>query len=156
MIPHFVKEYSSLFHSAQFNLTEDQMNILGNGLERNENNKINSIEIIKNSPIEITWRHKQQVEKVRLIFDSNFSDKKHIPCTFFKNMEPSFLHPHLPKNIIIKFLNEQNQWENHSEVNDNYRRYLEIPIDKDTLGLQICITDTWGSEIIKVFTIEPI
>ena len=63
---------------------------------------------------------------------------------------------HLPKNFILKVLNAQDQWEIISEVKNNYKRYVEIPIEKNTIALQLVITETWGSDIAKVFTIEPI
>jgi hypothetical protein len=155
LIPNYKKELSLLFHQAIINLPEDQMSILKNGMERDENNEINSIDIKKNQPVEITWSETQKVNKIRLVFDSNLKDRKHIPCTILKQPEIKFLYEHLPKQIIVKTLNSSNRWENHSEVNQNYKRLLEIPICKDTLGVQICITETWGNEVSKVFTIEP-
>lgn len=155
LIPNFKREYSHLFQQATFNLTEEQMAILNNGLERDENNQINSIEVKKNQPIIMTWREPQKVNKIRFVFDSNLKDRKHIPCTIFKQTEFKFLYEYLPRQIVIRVLNSNRQWVNHSEINQNYKRLLEIPISMDTLGVQICISETWGNEVCKIFAIEP-
>lgn len=155
LIPNYKKEFSDLFHQSTFNLTEDQINLIRNGMERDENNQINSIEVRKNQPVEITWRETQKVNKLRLVFDSNLKDRKHIPCTILKQPENKFLYEYLPKQIVVKVLNSMNQWIDHSIIELNYKRLLEIPIYKDTLGVQICITETWGNENSKIFTIEP-
>ena len=155
LIPNYNREQSRLLIAANFDLPAEQVAILKNGVERNENSIVNSIDIKLNQSIEISWPQAQTVKSLRLIFDSNFKDKKHIPCRYFNQLETNGPFEHLTKCFSIKSLNDQGQWENIVEVKNNYKRYVDISIEKNTIALQLNITETWGSDIAKVFTIEP-
>ena len=155
LIPNYKREISSLLQTAHFDLPENQINLLKNGLERDENGIVNSIDVKINQSIEISWPVPQKVKNLRLIFDSNFKDKKHIPCMYLNQLETKGPYEHLSKNFTIKALNNNDQWENIIDVKNNYKRYVDIPIEKNTIALQLNITETWGSDIAKIFTIEP-
>ncbi|MDP6357643.1 MAG: FAD-dependent oxidoreductase [Planctomycetota bacterium] len=106
---------------------------------------------------EICWEWEQPVQAggVRLVFDSDLSNNKRMPCAY-----PVSSRPKIPKLLVKSFRIESRsatgQWGAVYREDENCQRVLEIPLEVETTALRFIPESTWGESDVRVFGFEPL
>ncbi len=144
-IPRFNKNLSELTKRADYS-----HEILRNGKERGEKN----ICILKHGEAaEISFEKAETVERLRLIFDSDFNrDYHNMPCCY-PLKETRYK---LPKTLITEFeiiITDENGNSMVMSFN-NHQRFVRIPIGKKVKSIKFVPIKTNGCEDYRIFSLE--
>ena len=145
-IPWHKREVSKLSLNADCNY-----DIVRNGIERGENN---CLIINQGDFVEYKFDKNTQIQKIRLVFDSDLNRNYHnMPCCYKLN-EPNYKTPStLVKSYKIIGENEKGDVFN-IEVNNNRQRYVLHKVDWNVRSIKLIPKETYGDENFRIFNFE--
>ncbi|WOO41530.1 FAD-dependent oxidoreductase [Rubellicoccus peritrichatus] len=155
-LPGLAKPNQPLMEEAKItSSTGGDVTALMNGHERKVGDELNVWESTRGSVLTLNWEAPRHVECLRLVFDSDLSSHKRMPCRY--KLESANLK--LPKVLVRAFRVEaqidDGTWETVFSETDNRRRLVVIPIQRETRALRFIGESNWGNtETIRVFSIE--
>jgi hypothetical protein len=144
-LPWQVREVSTLSKRAHCNAE-----VIRNGHDRGEENLwIGN----KGDFLEYSFDAPEEVQEVRLVFDSDLNRKGYnmpcrypletpylkVPATLVKSFELHLIHPN--GNVAVT------RYENH-------QRFVRISINQPLKAVRLVPLDTWGAEDLRVFSFE--
>lgn len=128
--------------------------LLMDGYERDRENEVHAWTGEIGTAIEYRWNEAVNLSGARLVFDSNLSHEKRMPCTYPQKGQHS-VPSSLVKNFRLETLDDNGQWKlAHHEIN-NYQRLVEVPLRAATKGLRLVPETTWGAAGTRIFSFEP-
>ena len=96
----------------------------------------------------------QELSRCRIVFDSDFSLHKRLPCSFFKAGSRVKMPGTLVRDFNIEILEVNGKWKIEKSVKDQIQRYLSFDLKVKAKGVRLKINRSWGDETIKVFSFE--
>ena len=96
----------------------------------------------------------QELSRCRIVFDSDFSLHKRLPCSFFKAGSRVKMPGTLVRDFNIEILDDNGDWKIEKSVKDQIQRYLSFDLKVKAKGVRLKINRSWGDETIKVFSFE--
>lgn len=139
--------------SAQ--LSGDGASVLIDGVDRDRTDESHAWVGIVGQGIEYRWSQPVRVGAARLVFDSNLSNDKRMPCSYPQNGNRCALPGSLVKEFRIEALDEGGRWHTvHSEC-ENSQRLVRVPLDVETSALRLVPEATWGDVAVRIFGFEP-
>jgi hypothetical protein len=136
-----------------------------NGFDRDWEGNSNAWEAPIGSSIEYRFKTAVDVEKVRIIFDSNLnridpSRPRERPknMRYFKALDDvPFTPPNtLVKAFTIEVMDAAGGWHIAAEENNNFQRHVRVPVNKQAYGIRLTPKATWGAENARVFSLDLI
>ena len=145
-IPWHKREVSKLSLNADCNY-----DIVRNGIERGEDN---CLIINQGDFVEYKFDKNTQIQKIRLVFDSDLNRNYHnMPCCYKLN-EPNYKTPStLVKSYKIIGENEKGDVFD-IEVNNNRQRYVLHEVDWNVRSIKLIPKETYGDENFRIFNFE--
>jgi ribulose 1,5-bisphosphate synthetase/thiazole synthase len=103
----------------------------------------------------VTWNFSEpkNFDSVRLILDSDFSRTKRMPCSFPKKGNEAEMPAHLLKNGKIE-VKRKGKWEPLHEIENNFLRRVQLPLEDNLEGVRFTPTSTWGGEKLLVYSFD--
>jgi hypothetical protein len=104
----------------------------------------------------LTWPEPVDIAAVRLVFDSNLSHDKRMPCSYPLKGNRQSMPTTLVRGYRIEAADEAGQWQAVCRETDNYQRLAVTPVQRRAQGLRLVVETTWGDEQVKLFGFEAL
>ena len=161
-LPGLERASSPLLESASFNISDDQREILLNGIERDLNGCRNSIALSFSDYLSCTFEMPLGEKQLRLVFDSDL-DRRTVPQDgLFRNMgmnilssyQPIFVPRTLIKDFDIVLFDVAGQ-KHCVEIRNNAKRLVIIPISfPDIIKIELHPISSWGMAEVRLFSFD--
>lgn len=159
-LPDVKREISSLAKDAKINLSDEDVAILQNGIERpRKDNDKNHITLNKGEDITFTFDCKKKISQLRMQFDLDFGHKSVSPnwkMTVFAqklNQGLDFVPVKVAKTIVKAF-EIYADGKPVYETAENHYSFVRIPVEVEAKEIKIKFIDTWGEEKINIFACD--
>ncbi|MEI8248582.1 MAG: FAD-dependent oxidoreductase [Lentisphaerota bacterium] len=155
-IPWHVRKIPDLTMKAALTVSSDSPDNLLNGIERGLADNDNGWWGNANETITCTWKQPVKAERIRIVFDSDFSGFKRMRCNYPKDYPPATMPTMLAKDFDIEICSG-NTWETIYRITNNRRRLvmLELP-DGAVSACRMRLKSAWGGDKTHVFSFEVI
>jgi hypothetical protein len=146
-LPWHKREISQLTESAKITAASGDPEKIRNGYDRPIGSEDNGWTGNLGEWIEYSFKNIQQINELRLVFDSNLTRKIHnMPCNY-PLVQNNF---HVPETMIrefkIEILDDSEKWITIFDVKGNYQRLVKIKTEIKTKRIRLTPVSTWGSE----------
>lgn len=129
--------------------------VLRNGIERNLAGVDHGWWGRSGDWVTYTWGQPVAVNRVRLVFDSDFTRNKRMLCCYPKDQKPEPMPSMLARDFDIETRDDGGQWSVAVQIRDNRRRLVILPLSEDRItGCRLRITQSWGGERTHVFAFD--
>lgn len=106
------------------------------------------------STLEYIFDKPRQVESGRIVFDSDFANKKMMPCCYPLDGYDAKMPGTLVRKFRVETLDGDGEWRVLSREDDNIRRFVKFPIGKEVKGVRLVPEESWGSAEARVFAFD--
>jgi hypothetical protein len=139
------RQIPALSTSARLTASAGDPAPLRNGIDRPVKTVTNAWTGPLGSRIEYTFDNRPPAVTVRAVFDSDLNDRdiRRMPCFYPLSMRPFQPPAPLVRDFRIETLTNS-AWQPFTEITDNHRRMITIPIPVPVHGVAIVPTRTWG------------
>lgn len=155
-LPGLAKPLTPLMQDAKIDSSDSgDISALINGHERSIGNDDNAWEAPAGKPLTLQWEAPRQVDCLRLVFDSDLSASKRMPCLYPHDEKALRMPTQLVREFRIEIQTNSGQWETIHHEKDNKRRLVVIPIKRGIRTIRWVGESNWGgTDMIRVFSIE--
>jgi hypothetical protein len=154
-LPWHTRRIPTLSLEAKLTASAGDPAILLNGIERNLNKIDNGWWGDPGSWVQYSWPEPQKANRVRIVFDSDFTDNKRMLCRYPKKELVKTLPPMLVKQFQIEVCDVDGRRQIIHDIQDNRRRLLELALpDTPITVCRLIIGQTWGFEKAHVFAFD--
>jgi hypothetical protein len=154
-LPGLHRQSDPLTREARLTGDGDGAERVVDGIDRDRPDEIHAWEAAPGDELCWEWEQPVQAGGIRLLFDSDLSNNKRMPCAY-----PVSSRSKTPKRLVkafrIESRNPSGQWETVYREDENYQRVLEIPLQVETSALRFIPESTWGESDVRVFGFEPL
>lgn len=159
-LPRLKRKISKLTLSATTNLTEENQEILFNGIDRpRSGDEQNLITLALGDSIQFDYSQPTDIKGLRLQFDLDYSRKSVSPNMKMQwfaqklNVGRDFV-PMRVASTIVKEFEVYADNELIYKTDKNYNSLVKIPIDKKVTSLSVKFIKTWGEDKIRLFACD--
>lgn len=159
-LPYKTREISVLTKNAVVNISENDRNILLNGIERpRTKNGENSITLEKGSELVFNFENESKIGTLRIQFDLDFGHKSVSPNRKMRVFTQK-LHQGMDfENVkvaetIVKNFEVFADGKKVFETNNNYYSLVKIPLNLKAHKIAVKFTETHGAEKINIFACD--
>jgi len=173
-IPFNSREIPNLSKSATLKSSNDDAEVLRNGIDRPIDGTDNSVTVPVGGWIEYSFDKPERIREARIIFDSNLNrgirqskdpnvisetdpaavTVKEMKCYFPLDQEKLAVPECMVKSFRIEAAGIDGHWQIVHKENNNYQRLVTIPLDIETTKIRIVCEETWGAEEVRIFAFE--
>lgn len=159
-LPHIKRQTSTLTKSAKINLSESELSVLFNGIERprTELNE-NLISLDLGSTLTFEYSEPKQFNKLRICFDPDF-DRNSITPNYKMQVFTMKLHtgkdfvPVKVAKTLVKAFEVYADGVLIKKVENNYKRLLHLDLGVCAKKIDIKWLETNGDEKVKIYSID--
>lgn len=108
---------------------------------------------------QLTWTfdNAQDLESIRIVLDSDLPDMKRMPCSFPKDGNQVKMPKMLLRNAQIEILKDgESSWETFCELQDNFKRLIQIPLKSKVKGVRLTVGEPWEEEKAHIHSFDLI
>ncbi len=156
-LPFRKREIPEISRNAKLSAdSEDDVEILRSGLERQLNGESNCFTCDFGTSIEYTFDTPVTVSSARIVFDSDLvNNLKQMRCHYPKNQPDAELPETLVKEFALEILPaESDEWEEVSYCEDNYKRLVKIPVNRKVSAVRLIPEASWGGNKARIFAFD--
>jgi len=154
-LPGLPRPISALAHTAKLTTDGNDAPALLDGLDRDRPEVNHAWSGPAGGKIEFTWNKPVHLAGVRLVFDSDLSNPKRLPCSY-----PNKVRCAVPKSLVKAFrletMDAAGQWHSAYRTTANYQRLVRVPLPVEAKALRFVAEETWGDPVARVFAFEPL
>lgn len=163
-LPGIKMQMSQIIKSAKV-ITDGQYseNLL-NGYDRKIGESENCWQGRIGNDIRVCFENAEYITELRFVFDSDLNRKtngdlstiadKDTVANYSLNQMPVHIPETLVKNFRIELINECGEVISSEEINNNRQRLVKLSVNKECSGFIITPLSTYGSEIVRIFSIN--
>ncbi len=129
------------------------LEVLRNGLERRLPDGDNWVQVADGGYLELTWNQPVEIERLRLVMQSDLHDTKRLPCNYPKKSDRAGMPKEMPKTLFIE-IRQGGAWREYQRLENNHRRLVIHPIRECADGLRLTFEQSWGGERSSIFAME--
>ena len=159
-LPHKKREVSELTKAAQINISDEERNLLLNGIERpRTHSKENAIVQNVGDTLTLKWKESHTLDSLRLCFDPDFtrksiSENKKMRVFTMKlhtglDFKPVKVASSLVKDFVIYVDGKE-----FKRVENNFHRLVNIPLNVNAQSISIKWLATNGREKVRLFSVD--
>ncbi len=152
-LPGLSRSSGELARQARLEATGAHAPLLRDGIERDRPDQPHAWEAVPGDFVEYRWDGVRRLAGARLVFDSDLSQPKRMPCSY----------PHLAKmpGALVRGYRLETQtagghWDIVFRESDNHQRLVRVPLSCAGTALRLVIESTWGAPRARVFAFEPL
>jgi hypothetical protein len=101
-----------------------------------------------------TFDSPRQLSRARLVFDSNQSDTKRMPCWYPKGGNVVQMPPMLARDFALEALDGAGHWQRIHLATDNHQRLVKIPLALASQAIRLVPLASWGGGPAHVMAFE--
>jgi hypothetical protein len=121
-LPGFARTVSPLACSAHLSGSGENVAALRDGCDRDREDESHTWKAPPGSSVQYTWDEAVAVEGVRLVFDSNLSHEKRMPCAYPLPGDASRTPSTLVKDFRLEVLDAEGNWQLAHRETNNFQR----------------------------------
>lgn len=134
-----------------------------NGFDRDWDDASNAWTAPVGASIEYRFKSEVDVDKVRIIFDSNLNridpsrrNERPKNMRYFKALDDvPFTPPNtLVKAFTIETMDASGNWSVAAEETNCFQRHVRVPVQKKVHGIRLIPKATWGADVVRVFSLD--
>ncbi len=154
-LPGVLRPQSSLALCGQLS-GKGEVELLRDGLDRDREDEAHAWEGEMGAAIEYRWKEPVNLAGARLVFDSNLSNEKRMPCTYPQKGDRTLVPASLIKGFRLETCDQNGTWTLAHQATQNHQRLLWVPLNRAATGLRLVPETTWGADAARVFAFEPL
>jgi len=104
--------------------------------------------------ITFTWPQAEEIGGLRLVFDSDLSRVKRMPCSYPRRADLVAPPPQLIRNYRVEAQEPDGKWRMVAHETDNHQRLVRLPLGVRTRALRVIPEATWGADAARIFSID--
>jgi hypothetical protein len=101
-----------------------------------------------------SWNQPEAIGGLRLIFDSDLSRIKRMPCSYPRRADLATLPPLLIRQFRVEAQDATGAWQVVAHETDNHLRLVRLPLGVTAKALRIVPEATWGADAARIFSID--
>lgn len=141
---------------AKTNLSEEKQAVLLNGMDRDRNGVVNSIEIEKGESVVYDFGEEKQLDGVRIVFDLDYSRESISPNLKMRRFAMRMFKgkdfvPVKVANTIVKDFDIYADGKLVKSVRGNYRSFIKLPLAIKAKKVEVKFLETHGYEKVRLF-----
>jgi len=154
-LPGHVRESSPLMRAARLRASAgDAPEVLLDGHEREADEEVHAWSGPAGASVELRWDAPKEVECLRLVFDSDLSDDKRMPCRYGLDDEPMRVPESMVRAFTVEVQTADGQWIELRRVEGNVRRLWVLPVGKVVAGIRWTGHSSWGANDLRLYSLE--
>ncbi|MBW3635416.1 MAG: hypothetical protein KY445_02985 [Armatimonadetes bacterium] len=154
-MPGIPRAISDFAQSAQICGAGDALALI-DGLDRDRENENHAWEAPLGSVVEYRWNEPVNLAGARLVFDSNLSNSKVMPCSYPQKGGAHRVPASLIKAFRLETCDKNGAWSLAFRADSNRQRLVKVPLQGAVFGLRLVPEATWGAQGARVFAFEPV
>ncbi|MDQ8194781.1 FAD-dependent oxidoreductase [Coraliomargarita sp. SDUM461004] len=153
-LPGKIRDTSELMQAARIESSDaTDLAALRDGHERNNDDAHAWVASI-GSTLTLSWDEPRYVDCLRLVFDSDLSRRKEMPCKYPLKGRWMNMPQQLVRSFCVEIKTANGEWRMIKQVAENRRRLVVLPVCDDVIALRWTGHSTWGDAELRVFSIE--
>ena len=145
-LPGFTRPIDELSQRAQLSASSGDVAALRNGIDRVFDGQDNGWWGAPGEAVTYTFDTPQRLSRVRLVLDSDQSDKKRMPCWFPQEGNVVSMPAMLARSFALEALDSAGQWQRVHLAENNFDRLVKIPLQLETTAVRFIPLATWGGK----------
>jgi hypothetical protein len=143
----------SLF-DARLSGDGENAELILDGWERDREGEVHAWQTEAGGAITLSWSTEREIPGLRLVLDSNLSNSKRMACEYPLKARQHAMPEELAKHLMIEVDRGEGVWETITEVKNNRKRLLEIPLHTKGQGIRLTLKESWGDKDPRLFAID--
>jgi len=153
-LPGMKRSASPLSLRGQWNIAEAAP--LLDGCDRDRPESQHSWSSPVGTPLEMQWSQAETLGGVRLVFDSDLSKHKRMPCSYpHRSGQRTAVPASLIKTWRLEARDAAGNWSVVHREKENYQRLVKVPLQMEATALRFVAEETWGDPEARLFAFEP-
>jgi len=124
------------------------------GWERDRKDEVHAWQTSPGGQLILQWRNEREISGLRLVLDSNLSNGKKMACEYPLKARKHAMPEELVKHLTIEVDRGDGTWDRISEIENNRKRLLEIPLHVKGKGVRLTLNESWGDKDPRLFSID--
>jgi len=153
-LPGHVRSCSPLMQAAQLTATSGDVARLLDGHERDADKLAHAWEGSVGASIELKWDAPKEVDCLRLVFDSQLSDDKRMPCRYGLKDQPMRVPKTMVRTFTVEVKTADGDWIEVHRIEDNVRRLWVLPVGQSVSAIRWTGHSTWGADDLRLYSLE--
>jgi hypothetical protein len=143
-----------LSQSAQLIAPQGDVQTLRNGIDRIYAKVDNGWWGQPGEAVTYTFEVARQLSRARLVFDSDLTDKKRMPCWFPKKGNTVQMPKMLPQVFALEAQDATGNWSRIYLAQENYQRLVKIPLTVEAKAIRFVPICAWGGERVHLMAFD--
>jgi len=154
MLPGLTRPVGELIHRAALNGGGAGHDALRDGHDRALGKVAHAWEGPAGEGITFTWPQAEEIGGLRLVFDSDLSRVKRMPCSYPRRTDLVGPPPQLVRHYRVDAQDADGTWRAIAHETDNHQRLVRLPLGVRTRALRVIPEATWGADAARIFSID--
>jgi len=156
-LPGRPRPLSELAARGTFHSGGDDARVLLDGIDRDRPGGTHAWSGPVGREIEVKWQGEEKPAGVRLVFDSDLSKQKQMPCTYpHRSGRGTAVPSTLVKSYRLEAMDAAGNWNVVHRATENYQRLVKVPLNVACKALRFVAEETWGDPQARIFGFEPL
>jgi len=149
------REIPRLAQSAALTASEGDPEPLRNGVDRPVGDDDNGWTGALGSWVEYCFKRRRRIREARLVFDSNLAERiLNQPSGYPLDQAPRTVMPTIVRAFRLDAATGDGTWQTVFRQEDNYQRFVRVPLAVTTAALRLVPETTWGADSAHVFAFD--
>ncbi len=145
-LPGLTRAIPALSRQARLDAAGGDVEALRNGRQRSQGAEDNGWWAAAGDEVCYDFGRPVSLERARLVFDSDLTKTKRMPCWYPKSGTQGEMPAMLPRAFEIQALNPAGAWETLKRVEENHARLVKLPLGVEAAALRFKLLESWGGE----------
>jgi hypothetical protein len=108
------------------------------------------------SAITFRWARTEAIGGLRLVFDSDLSLHKRMPCSYPLKANRVGVPATMIRKYRVEAQGRDGRWRVVCREQDNYQRLVRVPLGVNAKALRVVPEETWGASEARIFSIDVV
>jgi hypothetical protein len=104
--------------------------------------------------LSLRFQEAQALSRCRIVFDSDFSLHKRMPCSYPADGNQVAMPATLVRDFSVETMDATGKWRPEKSFKDQFLRCQRFALSVKTKGVRLRLERSWGNEAMKVFAFE--
>ncbi|MBC2602682.1 FAD-dependent oxidoreductase [Puniceicoccus vermicola] len=154
-LPGRTREVSPLMKAAKLSASSGQdPAVLLDGHEREPDKEVHAWTGPFGASVEMQWEAPQEIECLRLVFDSDLRNDKRMLCRYGLKDKPMQVPETMVREFSISVKTSEDDWTELHRIQDNARRLWVLPVGQKVVGIRWTGDSSWGDPELRLYSLE--
>jgi hypothetical protein len=154
LLPGLTRSVTDLTRSATLTGSGTSLEALRDGHDRAQGEVAHAWEGALGEALTFAWTQPEAIGGLRLVFDSDLSKVKRMPCSYPRRADLATLPPQLIRRFRVEAQDSNGTWQVVAHETDNHQRLVRLPLGVTAQALRIVPEATWGADAARIFSVD--